>query len=273
MTTLLSNTNYYSNAIIGTPMAGADIDLYASNSAPKFQVGFGFTRADGNKYRYCQFGDICNRSTVVAPVTSVSDQANLLKAGALVANLTAQGNESMNPNAIGSRYAQLLVSASANQFAGAYLTVHSGTGFGFSYRIKGNDTVGAKVSGNTFFNLYDPIQVALDSNSEISITGCRYTGLTPCAGQTATAICVSGVTVSNNSANSYGWICTGGVTPALQDASIAASGREVYVSTTTAGAVAGYANIQGSNPAFATIGYMLEPGTSANYSVIFLRLE
>ena len=270
---LLSNTNYYSNAIIGTPAAGSDIDLFQSTSTPKYQVGFGFTRADGNKYRYGQFTAIANRGTLVAPVTSECDQTEILKAGALTANLVPQGNEIMNPNAIGSRYAQLVVSASANQFAGGYLTIASSTGFGFTYRIKGNDTVGTKVTGNTFFSLYEPIVVALDSNSCVTISSSRFVSLTPATSLTATCAAVTGVAVSNNSANSYGWVCTDGKIGVLQDASIAASGKPVYLSTTTAGAIAGYANIQGSNPAFAMVGYMVSPGSSAEYSVIYLNVD
>ena len=270
---LLSNTNYYSNAIIGTPGLGSDIDLYQTTTTPKYQIGFGFTRADGNHYRYGQFTAIANRGNLVSPVTSECDQTEILKAGALVANLVPQGNEIMNSNAIGSRYAQLVVSASANQFAGGYLTIASGTGFGFTYRIKGNDTTASKVTGNTFFNLYDPIQVALDSNSCVTISSSRFVSLTPANTLTATCVQVAGVTVTNNSANSYGWICTGGKIGVLQDASIAASGKPVYLSTTTAGAIAGYANVQGSNPAFAMVGYMASPGSSTEYSVIYMNIE
>jgi hypothetical protein len=270
---LLSNTNYHSNAIVGVPQVGADVDLYASGSTPKFQVGFGFSRGDGNKYRYGQFTAIANRGSLVAPVTSECDQTEILKAGALVANLSRQGNENIDPNDIGSRYAQLVVSASNNQFAGAYLTIASGTGFGFTYRIKGNDTVSTKVTGNTFFNLYDPIQVKLDSNSCVTISSSRFVSLTPANTLTATCATVVGATVTNNSAGSYGWICTGGKMGVLQDASIAASGKPVYLSTTTAGSVAGYANIQGSNPAFAMVGYMVSPGSSAEYSIVYLNLD
>jgi hypothetical protein len=273
MGTLLSNTNYYSNAIVGIPQQGADIDLYQTTSTPKYQVGFGFQRADGNRYRYCQFANLSNRGSLVAPDIADAGQKGIIKAGATVANLTKQGNEIMNPNDIGSRYAQLTISASANQFAGGYLTIASGTGFGFTYRIRGNDTTSAKVTGDTFLNLYDPIVVKIDSNSDIIVTPSRYTDLTPGNPLTASAMCVSGVTVTNNSASGYGWICTHGVTSVLQDASIAAAGKPVYLSTTTAGAICGYANIQNSNTAVALVGYMIEPASSTEYSVVYLTLE
>jgi hypothetical protein len=271
---LLSNTNYYSNAIVGTPGVGSDIDLYASHSAPKYQVGFGFVRGDGNKYHYGQFTAIANRGTLVAPVTTECDQTEILKAGALVANLTKQGGEIMNPNAIGSRYAQLIVSASANQFAGGYLTIASGTGFGFTYRIKGNDTTANQVTGSTFLNLYDPIVVALDSNSCVTISSSRYAALTPATTLTATCASVAGVTVSNNSANSYGWICTGGKVGVLQDINIGISGKPVGLSTTTAGSIMVLGStVTVSGFAVNQIGYVVQPGSSAEYSIVYLNLD
>lgn len=275
MGTLASSTNYFSNAIVGQPGVGADIDLYASSSTPKYQVGFGFTRGDGNKYRYAQFGAIANRGNLVAPLTSDGYINNTIKAGALVANLTKQGNETMNPNAIGSRYAQLTVSASAHQFEGGYLVVHSGTGFGFTYRIKDNDTTSTKVTGDTFLNLYEPIVVALDSNSEIAIALSPYVALTPATSLSATAANVSGVTVTNNSAGSYGWVCTHGVTSALSDVSIGLAGKAAYVSTNTAGCVSALSGTLGSAGALSTayVGIFLVPGTSANYATIYCTLE
>ena len=46
-----SNTNYYSNAIVGVPQVGSDINIHQLDSTPKFAVGYGFERADGAKFR------------------------------------------------------------------------------------------------------------------------------------------------------------------------------------------------------------------------------
>ena len=67
----VSSSSFFSNAIVGTPQVGADIDVYGSSTSPKFAVGFGFTRADGSKYRYSHFGAATNRGLCVS--TDVSE--------------------------------------------------------------------------------------------------------------------------------------------------------------------------------------------------------
>lgn len=268
----ISTSSYFSNAIIGVPQIGADIDIYETSSTPKYAVGFGFTRADGNKYRYSHFGTLTGRSTVVATDVDESGHANKLKAGALTANLTKLAGETINPNAIGSRYAQLVVTATADQFAGAYLNIHSGTGFGFMYRIKGNDATSDVVTGNAHFELYDKIQVALDSNSEISIGGLPYANL---EGATTTDAVPAGVSVNNVTADNYGWVCTHGITPALQDITIGTIGKPVKLSSNTTGAVSCVADATSSTTqmTFPLLGHIVQAGSSAGYSVIFLQLE
>lgn len=271
----VSTSSYFSNAIVGTPGQGADVDLYQSSTLPKYQVGFGFTRGDGNVYHYGHFGALTNRGQVVSKLASETNQTKIENVGALVANLTKQGGEIMNPNAIGSRYMQLVITATANQFAGGYLTVTTGNGAGFTYRIKGNDATSAQVTGNTFLNLYDPVQVAIDSNSDIIIAGSPYADLFPATTVTITAATVAGVACTNNSAGSYGFICTGGIIGALQDANTGTYGRNVYLSSTTVGAVQCMtATISVASYAlYPQIGYIVEAGSSADYSLIMLNLN
>ena len=46
---IATSANFYSNAIVGQPMAGSDIDVLERHSVPRFSVGYGFTRSDGKK--------------------------------------------------------------------------------------------------------------------------------------------------------------------------------------------------------------------------------
>ena len=62
----VSSSSYFSNSIVGQPQVGADIDIYESSTSPKYAVGFGFTRADGCKYRYAHFGATTNRGVMVS---------------------------------------------------------------------------------------------------------------------------------------------------------------------------------------------------------------
>ena len=270
----VSANSYFSNSIIGIPQVGADIDIYESSTNPKYAVGFGFTRADGNKYRYCHFGALSNRGTMVATDVSESGLTKIENVGCTVALTTKKAGEIINPNAIGSRYMQLVITATADQFAGAYVAITTGVGAGFTYRIKGNTATSAAtpVTGNIYLDLYDPIQVAIDSNSDIVIGGSAYANL---EGATTTDKTPAGATVTNNTATSYGWITTAGITAVLQDANIGTIGAPVALSTNTTGAIMAVGSTSGtpSNLMLAQIGYLVEAGSSADYSLVYLTLE
>lgn len=272
----LSTSSYFSNSIQGQPGLGADIDLYSSESNPKYAVGFGFTRGDGNKYRYCHFGALANRGNAVAKLVSETNVAKIENVGAVLTNRAKPEGNGILTNAIGSRYMQLVITATADQFAGGYVTVTTGAGAGFTYRIKGNTatSAGNPVTGNILTELYDPIQVAIDSNSDIVIAGSSYADLHPATTVTAGAATVVGVTVTNNTAGNFGWICTGGVIGALQDAAIGVYGKPVGLSTTTVGAITVLSSsVTASGFVVQQIGQLVEPASSTDYSIINLTLE
>lgn len=274
---VVSTSSYFSNSIVGTPGLGADIDIYESSTNPKYTVGFGFTRADGNKYKYCHFGALSNRGTMVATDVSESGLTKIENIGAVLANRVKTGGETMYPNAIGSRYMQLIITATADQFAGAYITVTTGAGAGFTYRIRGNTATSdnSPVTGNIYMELNDPIVIAIDSNSDIAIAGSAYANL---EGATTTDRVVAGATITNNSASSYGWIQTAGIAGVLQDIIIGGIGRLAFLSSNTIGAIMSVptglnSNVDYTILGFPIVGYLVEPGSSADYSLVYLTLE
>lgn len=275
----ISTNSYFSNSIIGTPGVGADIDIYESSTNPKYAVGFGFTRADGNKYRYCHLGAISNRGTLISTDVSESNlpKGSGINAGALVANVTKRAGETLNPNVVGARYMQLVITATADQFAGAYINIVSGAGAGFTYRITGNtaDTADNPVDGNIYMDLNDSIQVAIDSTSDLVIAGSAYANV---EGATTTDRVAIGVTVTNNSATSWGWVQSAGIIGVLQDVIIGGVGRQLYLSSNTTGAVMSVptglnSNVDYTILGFPLVGYIVEPGSSADYTLAYLTLE
>jgi hypothetical protein len=152
----ISTSSYFSNAIIGEPQLGSDVDIYSVDSNPKYYVGFGFRRADGNRYRYCHFGALTGRATCVARNTTETDQGKVMGKW-VVANLV-KNNEATNPNDAGARTMQLTLTATADQFAGAYVNITAGSGSGFTYRIAGNTANNTPVTGDIYVYLKDPIQ-------------------------------------------------------------------------------------------------------------------
>lgn len=270
----VSTDSYFSNAIVGTPQVGADIDIYDTGASPKYAVGFGFTRADGCKYRYCHFGAISNRGILVS--TDV-DESSLIyrddsRMVALVANYVTPAGETIAPNAIDARYMQVTITATANQFAGAYISITSGTGIGFTYRIKGNTATDDPSTSDVRLDLYDKIVVAVDSNTGFQIAGNPYANLEIV--DDSDDRLAAGATVTNNSATDYGWIQTRGVATVLQDAVLPATGDQVFVSSNTDGAIMGSAILAtSSNQTFGRVGYCVHPATATYYSCVFLELE
>jgi hypothetical protein len=266
----VSTDSYFSNSVIGVPQVGGDIDIYETNSTPKYAIGFGFTRADGNKYRYSHFGATVSVSNLVAVDVSESGFTHSSGSFTTAAKLSKRAGETLNPNAKGSRYMQLTITASADQFAGGYIAITSGLGYGFSYRVKGNTatTAGVPCTGDIYLDLCDPLQAALDTRSAMAIAGCPYANLEV----TSTTDCIPvGVTVTDISSSAYGWICTKGVTPVLQDATIPTGTKKVaQVSTATAGAIT---SLVDSHTSYPIVGNVIESGSSTVYSLIYLTLE
>jgi hypothetical protein len=270
---LLTSTSFYSNAIVGVPQVGSDIKILETHTNPRFSVGFGFTRGDGNKYRYGHFGATCARGTLVSQ-TCVETSLTAVNKCIAPASAAEIPNEKITAGSIGSRYIQItLASVAQNQFAGGYLSVLSGTGVGFTYRIRGNSKTTGPATGDVLIELYSPIIVAISAVNVVSIVGSMYTDLT-----VATALVsstnVAGVTTMNMTAGTYGWICTHGVCNALQDAVVGARGDLVRKSIATNGAIAGMSTATATTLVTSPIiGYLIEAGASTEQSAIYLQLE
>ena len=270
----VSTNSYFSNSIIGTPQVGADIDLYGTDLTPKLAVGTGFTRADGCKYRYCHFGLLVATGVVLSRDISETEHIYVddERMVALVANESQISGETLGPNEIGSRYMQVTITASANQFAGGYVSITSGTGIAFQYRIRGNTANGTPNSADVYLELYDKIVVAVDSNTGFQIAGNPYANL-EIVDDTDDRLAV-GVACTNHTLGSYGWVQTYGTSTILSGALIAKTGQQVFNSSNTDGAVVGSViTATSSNQTFGRLGYCVIPATATYYSVCFLELE
>lgn len=278
-----SNTNYYSNAIVGVPQLGSDINVHQIDSTPKFAIGYGFERSDGNKFRYCQFGAATAASRVVSvDVSESAITANIATNTGLASDTTtAVAGEIVLPGAAGSHYVEVTATpANTQTFAGGYLGVTGGTSQGYIYRIKNSTATGTPSTSRCRLQLWEPLVVSIDTTSDLSIFGSQYANL-EAASVTGDALVV-GVTVSAPSANAYAWIQTKGIALALQDAETGSIGQPIMLSTTTNGAVAilkvdgttvtstGVTVSEIDTPA---LGYLVDNGGSAGSSLVYLTLE
>jgi hypothetical protein len=185
--------------------------------------------------------------------------------------------------AIGSRYVWfVLASIVIDAFAGGYLTITKDTGVGYCYRIKRN-TASATLNGTAstiILELYEPLQVALDHSSDISVTGSLFNDLV--ATLNSTDHIISGVTCAamtgaTTAAPKFGWICTHGMCACLQDGTVA-NGDLIQQSSAVAGAFSTFGVGTTSNylaDLFLTpkIGFAVDQSADTQHGTIFLQLE
>lgn len=232
-----SSNTFHSNSIQGYPqVGGVDVDIFGIHTLPKFPVGYRLQRQDGNEFVYSHFGAATNRGLIVAQDISESGiatvQDNLVIAPA---SAVAVAGNLPKPGAIGSNFVQItLASIGANDYAGGYLITADATGEGYTYRIKGNTATDNPSTGDIRIELYEKLQVALDTTSDIQIVGSKYSNLE--AATTGTDNFAVGVACSTMAAGEYGWICVKGVVGLLVDGTIAI-GEMITISDSEAGQV------------------------------------
>lgn len=275
----LNTATYYGNGIVGQMMVGSDVDVTRADAAPKYQVGQGFTRADGNVFRYAHVGTATNAGQLVGPTTASGGAT--YGAAVVVASASATAEQAeypILPGQVGSHYVELTISSiAADKYEGGYLIVTRGTGAGETYRIAGNTASGNPTSGALHVKLYEPIKVAITATTGIIIVPSIFTDCTVTA-TSAPQVC--GVLMSTTtSTNLWAWVCTRGVVACAEDATIPlTAGNQIIPSANTAGSYGALSN-NGTTVASVTsirpvIGYSITPAaSSARVGAIMLQLE
>lgn len=266
----LSSLRWFSRGKSGFAGATAgSFDKFEQGSSPKYHVGFRVDTASGDIYRYGHFGATVNRGVLAAQDKSESslvDTDNVVIAPAS-AQTTTDGTISQN-------FLELTkTGVSAGDFEGAKLVITDDTGEGYTYDIKRNTASGDPTTSNIRVELYQPLQVALDATSDISIVANRWHNMEIA---TSTDDILSGVTCSTiSAADNYGWVQTRGLVGILQDGSIA-QGDPITISDGTSGAVQTLGG--GGTDAVdltteAIIGYCADPGDSTGHGVFYINID
>lgn len=267
---------YFTNSIVGMMQVGADVDIYATHTTPKFPIGQGFTRADGNVFRYCSFDGAVTAGRLVAPVVAnavltVNDNNIRSQAAATI----VESERPIQPGQIGSHYIQItLAGIAADKYQGGYLITNSGSGLNFTYRIVSNTATGNPVSGDLYIQLYEKLEAEVSGNTDIIICPSMYNSLD--VASTATNWGVAGVNMATTTATEvYGWICTKGVVGVLQDGAWT-GGDQLALSPDTNGSATSYGNGT-TNVSELTgvqiIGYALQNGGNAEQGAAYLQIE
>jgi len=277
-----NNASYFSRSFPSDQNV-FDGNIYRLDATPKYAIGFRAGRADGSVFRYSQFGMAAavNAARLVSTVNADfrAETANCLAVGSAAVAIVGQAEL---PGTSGSRFVEVISSlVVANQYAGGYLIIQSGTGSasGGTYLIKGNTAsfvVGA--TGHFTLELYDRLQTTLDATTDISIITSPYSDLDMYTRVTKSL--PAGVTVSQPAvATPFAFVQTFGVCNCLTDAITPTIGAMVTPSALVVGAVGQYGGgsvgtLSGTDVAMGPIlGFYIQAATAASQAPIFLMLS
>lgn len=259
----ISSKARFSNAAQGFPQVGADFDPYESNSNPKWALGTMMPDQRGNVYRYVHFGAAVNAGEIVAQDFSESSQDDSLTSLVDPGSAVAIPGDNLSAGKIGSKFVEMTLSdVTADQFAGGDLLITTGTGKGFTYRIRGNTATGNPATATMRMELYKPLQSAIDATSGAMLIGSRYANCE--ISSSATDNDIAGVAMNYHDADNFGWVLTKGRTLVKRDATTIAQGDILSLSQSVSGAVEVLGQNSESNVAFVAgsqiVGYCVSIG-------------
>ncbi len=237
-------SDYQSNVLTG-PQGGGDFNIYDMHATQRYQIGMRIKRADGNEYVYSHFLTDTVQGRLVGPDVSEGGEVAGVD-NAVIAPDSAVAFNNEQPGAIGSKSLQMTnAGIVADEHAGGYITIVAGTGSGYTYRIKGNTSTDNPVSGELRIDLYDKLQLALSTSSDVHILGSKYAQLIKALGAGGEDNLAVGVTISNVdiSVAPYAWVLVKGIGGANVDGTIAAG--EAITLTDTSGASEGSVQVAG----------------------------
>jgi len=191
--------------------------------------------------------------------------------------------------AVGDKTVTITVAGTAllyNVYEDGYLTLHTGTGVGSTYKVKGNAQCTSSTCTVTL-EPSDPLVTAIQSGTTTG--GMRkneFDEVTLTTADTVGVNLLAGVPNADVSANYYCWLQRRGSCLCLEDDSTLIVGLPVTASTVTAGAVGLHAKmvahatgidssspIAGAREELAPIGECRSVGGSAGYALIYLKLD
>ena len=199
-----------SNVILGSDGITIRQGIYEEKSTQETDLGRFIDFEDGRRFRYCKAsgaitkGHMCSSGTVVAADNTVT------QTGMTVA---------LSNGYIGETVINVLLGGATtlNLYEDGLFVVEGGTGIGQCHRIKKNKAGGAAVATPCELTLYDPLVVALDATSIISLTKNRYKDVvvTPATTLVGTPIGVPLITITTG--GYYFWAQTRGYAAVMCD--------------------------------------------------------
>lgn len=243
-------------------------DIYATSTTQGTLLGAEAVTGDGRRFRYVLAGDtLAAGKLYMSPVEITNMQDIDVTAldpdtGAVITSL-AIGKTSFKTTLASTQ------TLTANQLAGGYVCITSGTGAGYQYKIKGNTAATVGTAYGCTVYLEDPIRVAVgvgtaadidiivDIYANIVIWGYSSHNGTP----VGVAPCIIATTL-------YGWVQVGGPAVVLIDEGNATVGEQMAASDDTDGAVG-----LSESTFYPEIGVAMTGASSADYGLVNLHMN
>jgi hypothetical protein len=173
--------------------------------------------------------------------------------------------------ALNSKRVQLTLGGTA-VVAGVYdqghAMVNAGTGLGQNFNVLHNDTQ-ASTTGATTIDFDDPIYVALDTTSRVTLVHNPYNGIVEAASKTRVA---SGVPMVDAAAANFVWVKTRGVMGVLIGSAVTLGSR-VTSDGTTAGAVTDNTDVTAPQTEVEVGSADYVAGTTGQFNPIILTID
>ena len=251
-----------SNIILGSDGIAIRQSIYEESSVKKTDLGRFIDFQDGRRFRYCQADGAITKGHVCTTANVVANDNTVTQTGMTV---------DLSNGYIGKKVINVLLAAAttANLYEGGYLTIEGGTGLGQMFKIKSNKAGGASVAVPCELTLYDPILVALDATSIITLTKNKYKDVVVGAATTVVGSPI-GVPLISITDNYYFWAQTRGYCPIVVDDDGALTvGMEVVMGGGDTGAVVVCADATLSR----RLGVAVQVAAQDTYATIDLMLE
>lgn len=233
----------------------ASRDLFDDSSTAEHGIGQSGRTKDGRLFRYVKAG-----ATALVVGNALQSKVEDTDHDNIICRATAAGSTELLITA-GSGNGAL----DANEYAEGYAVIDTTPGLGYCYRIAGHAAVSASANGTINLVPEDAIEVALTSDSRVTLVANPYKDViqSPVTTQSGTPV---GGAVYPTTAAYFGWIQSGGPGAALIDGTPAV-GQPVTSTAATAGALAVH------SAELSNVAHMMVTGRTGKVLPVFWLLD
>jgi hypothetical protein len=235
-----------------------DIDLFDVGTSQFYPLGTKLVR-DDCVYRYVEYGGTTAAGDIIQAEAPDGAHDDLDPTGSGTGAAVTAGSTIIS---IGTS-----ITLVVDEYAGGSMVIEADTGAGYRYKILSNEVAAGAANANVV--IQDGLAVAIDASSDVKLVKSKYKEVIQLP-TTVTAVVV-GAGLAIGADGSFGWVQTRGPAAVLTDGTVVI-GQHVRVSDGTAGSVEAL-DRDGSAEDEPEVGYVMDVGPTAQWSLIFLTLE